>query len=211
MRRHGSTRGSRKARNLRFALLDLALAGVASIAMALLTQRFQAARCPQDTFFWASNQIPTALQIVPFFFRLLPLGFWTANWLPLGPFLEDATSSPIALLRFCLARSSSARRISRTVSGIEDNIETRCSFVHGRSPASAKAGDHFKPRTRNRPRPSPRKRHLIESRIVPRLRRSRREKVDPSPVDVESSPRGRILPSLVPDEPLRRPLRRRSH
>ena len=45
----------------------------------------------------------------------------------------------------CLARSSSARRISRTVSGIEDIIETRCSFVHGRSPASAKADDHFKP------------------------------------------------------------------
>ena len=45
----------------------------------------------------------------------------------------------------CLARSSSARRISRTVNGIEDNIETRCSFVHGRSPASAKAG-HIKPK-----------------------------------------------------------------
>jgi hypothetical protein len=33
------------------------------------------------------------------------------------------------------------------------------------------------------------------------------KKVDPSPVDVAASPpRGRILPSLVPDEPLRRPL-----
>jgi hypothetical protein len=31
-------------------------------------------------------------------------------------------------------------------------------------------------------------------------------KTDPSPVDVASSPRGRILPSLVADEPLRRPL-----
>ena len=31
-------------------------------------------------------------------------------------------------------------------------------------------------------------------------------KVDPSPVDVASSPRGRILPSLAPDEPLHRPL-----
>ena len=46
----------------------------------------------------------------------------------------------------CLARSPSARRISRIVSGIEDNIETRCSFVYGRSPASAKAGDHISPR-----------------------------------------------------------------
>jgi hypothetical protein len=32
-------------------------------------------------------------------------------------------------------------------------------------------------------------------------------KVDPSPVDVESSPGGRILPSLVPEESLRRTLR----
>jgi hypothetical protein len=31
-------------------------------------------------------------------------------------------------------------------------------------------------------------------------------KTDPAPVDVASSPRGRILPSLVADEPLRRPL-----
>ena len=33
------------------------------------------------------------------------------------------------------------------------------------------------------------------------------KKMDPSPTDVASSPKGRILPSLVPDEPLRRPLR----
>ena len=33
------------------------------------------------------------------------------------------------------------------------------------------------------------------------------KKVDPSPTDVASSPKGRILPSLVPDEPLHRPLR----
>jgi hypothetical protein len=33
------------------------------------------------------------------------------------------------------------------------------------------------------------------------------KKVDPSPVDAASHPRGRILPSLVADEPLRRPLR----
>jgi hypothetical protein len=32
-------------------------------------------------------------------------------------------------------------------------------------------------------------------------------KVDPSPVEVAWSPKGRILPSLVPDESLRRPLR----
>ena len=33
------------------------------------------------------------------------------------------------------------------------------------------------------------------------------KKVDPSPVDAASQARGRILPSLVADEPLRRPLR----
>jgi hypothetical protein len=33
------------------------------------------------------------------------------------------------------------------------------------------------------------------------------KKVDPSPTDVASSPQGRILPSLVSDEPLRRPRR----
>jgi hypothetical protein len=81
MSRRRPARGSRKARNLLFALLGLALAGVAWIAMALLMQQFQAARCPQDTFFWASNQVPTALQIVPLFFPALGVGFLTANWL----------------------------------------------------------------------------------------------------------------------------------
>ena len=46
----------------------------------------------------------------------------------------------------CPASSSSARRINRTASGIEKNCETRCSFVHRRSPASAKAGDRVKSR-----------------------------------------------------------------
>ncbi len=60
-----------------------------------------------------------------------------------GPFVSAIVA--YCFVALCLAGSSSARRISSTVSGIEDNIETRCSFVHGRSPASAKAGDHFKP------------------------------------------------------------------
>ena len=34
----------------------------------------------------------------------------------------------------------------RAVSGIEDNIETRCSVVHDRSPASLKAGSDVKPK-----------------------------------------------------------------
>ena len=35
---------------------------------------------------------------------------------------------------------------------------------------------------------------------MPRLRRSDAKKADPSLVDVASTPKGRILPSLVPDE-----------
>jgi hypothetical protein len=48
------------------------------------------------------------------------------------------------IVGLCLARLCSAGRINQAVS--EDNIETRCFFVHGRSPASAKAGEYFKPR-----------------------------------------------------------------
>lgn len=75
------TQGNRKVRNLLFALLGLALAGVAWIVMAWMMQQFQAARCPQDTFFWASNQVPTALQIMPLLFPALGVGLLTANWL----------------------------------------------------------------------------------------------------------------------------------
>ena len=60
---------------------------------------------------------------------------------------EMALLSPDSRLCFvalCLTGSSSARRFNRIVSGIEEDIETRCSIVHGRSPASAKAGDHIK-------------------------------------------------------------------
>ena len=41
-------------------------------------------------------------------------------------------------------RLRTPRRIGRTASAIEDNIETHCSIVHGRSPASAKARSRFK-------------------------------------------------------------------
>lgn len=59
--------------------MGLTFAGVAWLAMAWLMQRFQALRCPEDTFFWASNQIPTALQVVPLCFPALGLGFLAAN------------------------------------------------------------------------------------------------------------------------------------
>jgi hypothetical protein len=60
--------------------------------------------------------------------------------------LPSAIIAASCFTALCLARSFWARRIGRTVSGIEDNIETRYSIVHRRSPASAKAANPFKPK-----------------------------------------------------------------
>jgi hypothetical protein len=43
--------------------------------------QLQAARCPADTFFCASGQIATAVQIVPPFLPALGIGFLIATWL----------------------------------------------------------------------------------------------------------------------------------
>ena len=67
MNRSSHAKGTRRARNLLFAVLGLALAGIAWTAMAWLTLQIQAMRCPVDTFFWASNQVATAR-----FFHELP-------------------------------------------------------------------------------------------------------------------------------------------
>jgi hypothetical protein len=78
-------------------------------------------------------------------FKWLPRHFSVrATGAARGPFVSAIVA--YCFVALCLARSSSARRFSRMMSGIEDNIETRCSFVHGRSPASAKAGDQIEPR-----------------------------------------------------------------
>ena len=81
MNRRNPSRGKIKARNLLFAFLGLALAGVGWLAMAWLTLQFQAMRCPVDAFFWASNQVPTALEIVPLCFAAIGIGFLTATWI----------------------------------------------------------------------------------------------------------------------------------
>jgi len=81
MIRSSHAKGTTKARNLLFAILGLTMAGIAWIAMAWLTLRVQAMRCPVDTFFWASNQVPTMLQIVPLFIPAIGVGFLTANWI----------------------------------------------------------------------------------------------------------------------------------
>jgi hypothetical protein len=61
--------------------MGLSLAGILWFAMAWLMQRFQAMRCPDATFFWASNQIATALQVVPLFFPAIGVGFLLAHWI----------------------------------------------------------------------------------------------------------------------------------
>jgi hypothetical protein len=69
---------------LLFAALGLSLAGVAWFAMAWLMQRLQAMRCPDATFFWASNQIAIALQVVPLAFPAIAVGFLIANTARVG-------------------------------------------------------------------------------------------------------------------------------
>ncbi len=47
--------------------------------MAWMMLRFQSFRCPNDTFFWASGQIASALQFVPLFLPALGIGFLAAD------------------------------------------------------------------------------------------------------------------------------------
>ena len=79
--RRNSVSQRRRARNLVFAALGLALAGLAWLAIAWAMLRLQAARCPADTFLCASGQIATAVQIVPLFLPALGVGFLIATWL----------------------------------------------------------------------------------------------------------------------------------
>src|SRR5271157_2632917 len=92
---------------------------------------------------WRANEI-----VMPMFTRRIAVRYCSRDNARRGR--DDRLLSAIILAycftALCLARSVWARRIGRTVSGIEDNIETRCSTVHRRSPASAKAADHFKPK-----------------------------------------------------------------
>jgi hypothetical protein len=48
--------------------------------MVWVMQRLQAARCPVGTFFWASNQAATALQVIPLALPALSVGFLIASW-----------------------------------------------------------------------------------------------------------------------------------
>ena len=77
--RRNSASQRRRARNLLFATLGLALAGLTWFAMVWAMLRLQAARCPEDSFLCASNQAATALQIVPLIFPALGLGFLIAS------------------------------------------------------------------------------------------------------------------------------------
>ncbi|HEY3624536.1 MAG TPA: hypothetical protein VGL12_19475 [Roseiarcus sp.] len=79
--RRNSVSQRRRAQSLIFAGLGVALAGLAWLAMAWSMLQLQAARCPADTFFCASGQIATAVQIVPLFLPALGIGFLIATWL----------------------------------------------------------------------------------------------------------------------------------
>jgi hypothetical protein len=118
--------GRKRTLNVLFAVLGLTLAGLAWIAMAWLMQRFQATRCPDDTFLWASSQIATALQFVPLFFPSLAMSFLAANWvvasIPGAPqffdrFAAGKTDANYGraqrpLIKFCLMLSALALPVS---------------------------------------------------------------------------------------------------
>jgi hypothetical protein len=57
MTSHNPSRARRRTRNLLYAVVGLTLTGIAWIAMAWVMQRLQAARCPENAFFWGSSQI----------------------------------------------------------------------------------------------------------------------------------------------------------
>ena len=81
-----------------------------------------------------------------------------------------------------------------------------------RSRSKSGVGQGWRPhqiQTRNRPRPGPRKERFDRESHRASAAAFAAKKADPSPIDVASSPKGRILPSLVPDEPLRRHAPRR--
>jgi hypothetical protein len=96
--RRNSVSQRRRAQILVFAGLGLALAGLAWLAMAGAMLQLQAARCPADTFFCASDQIATAVQIVPLFLPALGVGFLIATWLdaslPAGLIRSRETGRP---------------------------------------------------------------------------------------------------------------------
>ncbi len=136
-------------------------------------------------------------------FKWLPRHLRATGPAPDGQFVSAMVA--YCFVALCLAASSSARRV-RTMSGIEDNIETCCSFVHGRSPASVATKSYPDAQSSETKLPQAglfdRESHRVAAAAF------EAKKVDQSPVDVAaSSPRGRILPSLVPEESLRRTLR----
>jgi hypothetical protein len=104
----------------------------------------------------------------------------------------------------CIARSFWASRISGTVNSYEDDIETRYSSVHGGSSASAETSDHRKPNVQSsETKPPPAAFDLESQRAV--VAAFGGQEADRSPADVAAThPTGRILPSLVFNEPRHR-------
>ena len=110
--RRNSVSQRRRAQNLVFAALGLALAGLAWLAIAWGMLRLQAARCPADTFLCASGQIATAVQIVPLFLPALGIGFLIATWLGASLPAGRIGSSDGKAERFSRGRSGANVKLS---------------------------------------------------------------------------------------------------
>jgi hypothetical protein len=106
----------------------------------------------------------------------------------------------------CLARSSAARRISRTVSVPRTTLRRAFPFFTVEVRRRPRLATTSIPDAQSSESRSPQAGFDRESHRASAAAFGAK-KVDPSPTDAASSPKGRILPSLVPDEPLRRPLR----
>jgi hypothetical protein len=83
--------------------------------MAWAMLRLQAARCPAGTFFCASGQIATAVQIVPLFLPALGVGFLIATWLdaslPAG-LIAHRAGDQAQMVKLCLILLALALPIS---------------------------------------------------------------------------------------------------
>jgi hypothetical protein len=106
----------------------------------------------------------------------------------------------------CLAGSSAGRRISRTVSGSEETLRRAAPSFTVEVRRRPRLATTLPPDAQSSETRSPHARFDRESHRASAVAFGAKE-VDPSPVDVSSSPKGRILPSLAPEEPLRRTLR----
>jgi hypothetical protein len=119
--------------------------------------------------------------------------------------------APPHLVAYCLAalglpRSSAAWRISPIINRIEETLRRAVPSFTVEIRRRPRLATMLSPRAPSFETRSPRAEFDRESHRDPPAGLVAKE-VDPSPVEVAPAPTGRILPSLVCDEPLRPPLR----